>query len=251
MSDAVSIQGTRFRAILSFHFSDASVRSLCMKIKLLRIVLIVAILVITGIWIFRSPELPEPPAEVVIPKPKKVKQVEALPQVPAPVLPKDTVFSLFGPSNSFQMSNGWSAGVNGHAESFVPNASGRLHSIALAIEPSYVRKGMEKTAPDATIILAEDANGLPGNPIETFTLHAISPKVPQPDFPQLVESTQHPVLQAGMKYWVCVRSSGRWLWRNNNLNKTEVSARESEPGKWASAGNGRNGAFSVSLESEK
>ena len=216
-----------------------------MKIRALQIILVIVVLVIAGVWIFRPPE---PPGEIATPKPKKPKPVSSLPQVSAPVLPKDTVFSSFGPTNSFMMSSGWSAGTNGHAEWFVSNASGSLRAIALAIEPSYVRKEMEKTAPHATIILAEDANGLPGNAIETFTLHAISPKMPQPDFPQLVESSQHPMLQTGVKYWVCVRSSGRWLWRFNNQEKMQVSARESEPGKWASAGNGRNGAFSVSLE---
>jgi hypothetical protein len=162
-----------------------------------------------------------------------------------------TVFSLFGPAKTYMGGSGWSVGIHAHAEWFVPTASGRLSTIEVAIEPSYVRAGREMTARNAEAFLAEDKDGFPGKILESFSLFADSPKVPAPTNALVLESVEQPVLQAGTKYWLFARcpGPGSWVWRFNDQNKMEISAREAEPEKWASAGNGRNGAFSVTVTS--
>jgi hypothetical protein len=51
-----------------------------------------------------------------------------------------------------------------------------------------------------------------------------------------LESAKQPALQAGVKYWLCVRTSGDWRWHYNNLDLVQNSALELRRGKWASAG---------------
>jgi hypothetical protein len=189
----------------------------------------------TGVLLTQSPKAERPqqqPTEQrVPPKPKLTR----------------TVASNLSPSNTYFGDSGWSAGKNAHAESFVPDASGKLSTIEIAIEPSYVRKGREKTAGDLDLCLAQDQNGLPGLVLERFSFTADAPSSPPFALSLILESAEQPPLQAGAKYWLCAGclGPGSWLWRFNDQNLTRVSAREEEPGKWTSAGNGRNGAFRV------
>jgi hypothetical protein len=162
-----------------------------------------------------------------------------------------TVFSLFGPAKTYLGGSGWSVGTLAHAEWFVPTASGRLSTIEIALEPNYVRAGREMTARNAEVFLAEDKNGYPGKILESFSMFAESSKAPASTNAVVLESVEQPALQAGTKYWLFARcpGPGSWVWRFNDQNKMELSARESEPGRWASAGNGRNGAFSITVTS--
>ena len=168
------------------------------------------------------------------------------PPPPTPLL----VYSSFGPSNSFNPSNCFAAGVLAHAEWFVPQASGRLGALELAIEPGYVRRGREQTAGDETIFLAEDEQGFPGAILESFSVTANPPSSPKITAPLVLPSATHPTLQAGVKYWVGARGAGPggWVWHFNNLEIMQNTAREKEPGKWASGGDYCwAGAFSVSV----
>ena len=156
------------------------------------------------------------------------------------------VFSTFGPAKTFLGGSGWGVGLNAHAEFFIPTNSGRLSAIEMALEPNYVRKGREKNAADAEVFVAPDQNGFPGTPLEEFSIVADSPKSPAPTNALRYVSVARPLLEAGKKYWLGARCTGggSWVWRFNDQNFTQLSA-WGEPGKWASAGNGRNGAFSI------
>jgi hypothetical protein len=97
----------------------------------------------------------------------------------------------------------------------------------LAIEPNR----HARDPGNATVSLAQDERGFPGATLETFSVPA--GEVVEP---VILQSVTEPVLKAGVKYWMCVKSTGLWRWHFNNRNITRNSAREISPGKWASAG---------------
>jgi hypothetical protein len=103
------------------------------------------------------------------------------------------MYTSFGPSNAFSP-HCWSAGANAHADWFVPKVSGRLNGIAIAAEPYYVRKGLEKTAGDLDLFLAEDESGFPGKVLERFSLAASAPSSPPPSLPLVFKSVAQPKL---------------------------------------------------------
>ena len=179
----------------------------------------------------------EPPAQAVVPKPKAMGEV----------------FSSLSSSNTYLKTSGWAVGLNAHAESFVPSASGAFSMMEAAIEPSYNRVGREKTAGDLDIYLARDEGGFPGAVLERFSIPADPPSSPPPFVPLAIETVTRPQLEAGVKYWLCAGcpGPGSWMWRFNDRNLMQISARELKPGVWQSAGNGRNGAFRVYVTSEK
>jgi hypothetical protein len=147
------------------------------------------------------------------------------PNSPGPLIP-GLAFSSFGPSNTYG-SNTWAAGTEAHADWFVSTASGPLTAIQLAIEPNR----HARDPGNATVSIAQDERGFPGATLETFSVPA--GEVVEP---VILQSVTEPVLKAGVKYWMCVKSTGLWRWHFNNRNITRNSAREISPGKWASAG---------------
>jgi hypothetical protein len=191
----------------------------------------IAVLTLMGVITSYLLTRPNPPQKFVPPKPK----------------PTRTVFSSLSASNTYLGATGWAAGMNTHAEWFVPDASGELIFIEIAIEPSYVRKGREKIAGGLNLFLAQDEGGFPGAVLERFSIAAGAPSSPPPSLPLVFESAAQPKLQAGVKYWLCAGCSGpgSWVWRFNDQDLMLVSARQHDDGQWKSAGNGRNGAFRV------
>lgn len=161
-------------------------------------------------------------------------------------------FDSLGSNKTFLGGGGWSLGNLAHAEWFIASASGRLSAIEIAAEPNYVRQGRERTAGHLDIYLSMDTNGIPGAILEDFYLEPIKPSAPPMTDPFVVHSATRPELRAGAKYWVWAQcpGPGSWTWRFNDQNRTQLSARETEPGVWASAGNGRNGAFTVRVTVE-
>ena len=173
----------------------------------------------------------------------------AMPEVKAQRQSPVVVFSSFSPSNTFNK-NCWSAGANAHADWFMPDVSGKLSVIKVAVEPSYVRKGREKTAGDLHLFLATDENGFPGRILEQFSLPADAPSSPPPSLPLVFKSVTQPELAAGAKYWLCAKSSGtgEWVWHFGDPKLVRKAAREKEQGAWASAGDACYcGAFSISV----
>jgi len=159
-------------------------------------------------------------------------------QRPPASLPQTVmIFSSFGISNSFRPTC-WFVGSNAHAEWFVPDVSGRLADIVIAIEPGYARKGQEQTAGDLNLFLATDENGFPGKILEQFSLTAGAPTSAPPLLPLVFKSASQPELMSGAKFWLCAKSSGMegWVWHFGDPKMVRKAAREKAPGMWASAG---------------
>jgi hypothetical protein len=207
-----------------------------MNSRTLKVALAIAASGLAGVVFYWFLARPKPLEEARLPKPEAA----------------GTAFSSFGPTNSYIDVSGWSAGTNAHAEWFVAGVSGSLAAIEIALEPNYVRKGREGTAGNATVRIALDTNGFPGAVLEQFSIVADTPSSPPPLLPLVLRSGVRPRLEAGAKYWLCAGCAGPrgWIWRDNNQRLMRVSAREREPGNWASAGNGRNGAFRITVAEE-
>lgn len=115
-----------------------------------------------------------------------------------PPPPGVNVFNSFDAHNKFDKKAAWAvmndsqAGYRGQAEWFIPTGSGQLNIVDLAM--------MGKGTINVTV--AEDKNGLPGNPLESFL------NVPSSNFGKgghlVLVSETHPALNAGIKYWLCV-----------------------------------------------
>jgi hypothetical protein len=153
------------------------------------------------------------------------------PGIPGAVMTGAIVFSSFGLSNTC-MTNGWRVGSDAHADWFVPTASGRLIAVELAIEP----EDPVRQAGDAIVFITKDKRGLPGATLETFPVPTMTPASADAIEPLVLKSVSQPALNAGVKYWMCVKTSGTWRWRYNNQNIAHNSARELNPRKWATAG---------------
>ncbi|MGP8199939.1 MAG: hypothetical protein ACLQU4_10595 [Limisphaerales bacterium] len=153
------------------------------------------------------------------------------PGIPGTVMTGAVVFSSFGLSNTY-MTNGWRVGSDAHADWFVPPASGRLVAVKLAIEP----EGPMPQPGEATVFITKDKRGLPGATLETFPVPAMTSAAADAVEPLVLKSVRQPALKAGVKYWMCVKTSGTWLWHYNNQNIAHNSARELNPRTWATAG---------------
>lgn len=153
------------------------------------------------------------------------------------------VFNSFGPSKSYRTTNAWAVIPAAHAEWFIPQISGKLTEITLAIEPDD-----GNTHPgNATVFIATDKRGFPKRTLETFTVAPGSP-----GGLATLQSVRQPQLKAGAKYWLAVRSEGGWRWHFNNQSVIHNAVREIQHGRWASAGDYCNtGAFSIRVETNK
>jgi hypothetical protein len=145
----------------------------------------------------------------------------------APVI----VFDSFGPGNSFLNSVVWgvsgastSYGYRGQAEWFVPTISGYLSSFTLA---TYRQSGSGLS----DFYIAEDSGSGPGTIMESFLDTANNP-----NGLLTINSTVQPLLQAGVKYWLCdepadsTTSNG---WYENNQNYLPGFAFETSPWSWS------------------
>lgn len=150
-----------------------------------------------------------------------------------------TAFTSLGPHQSFG-TTAWGVGVLAHAEWFLAENAGELKEIQIAIAPPPGRTST------ATVFLARDNNGHPGQVLESFSF-SVNPKNEiESSEPILLESVNHPVLERNSKYWLGARSPFGWRWYFNNQKILHESARETGDGKWASAGDYATlGAFSI------
>lgn len=180
---------------------------------------------------------PAPPSES---KPKPTVKEQKPPPPPGV-----NVFNSFDAHNKFDKSVSWAvmndgqAGYRGQAEWFVPTGSGPLNVVDLAM--------MGKGSINVTV--AEDKNGLPGKPLESFS------NIPSSQFGNsghlVLVSEAHPVLNVGAKYWLCVEPADgdtgcSWCYNNQNLAKG--FALERGQGGWSFfQGGPRNGAFRINV----
>ena len=180
------------------------------------------------------------------PAPATTLNKPSRPGIPGPVIP-GLAFSSFSPSNTYK-ANTWAAGTSAHAEWFVSLASGPLAAVRIALEPTpRIRQ-----PGSATVFIAQDEGGFPGAILESFSVPAMKPAAGDASAPLFLESVAEPELKAGVKYWVCARSTGQWQWHFNDQNIFHNAARELEPGKWVSAGdNCTVAAFSVTVSAKR
>jgi hypothetical protein len=179
---------------------------------------------------------PAPPPE------SKSKQVAE--QKPPPP-PGTNVFNSFDAHNKFDKKTAWAVmndsqdGYRGQAEWFIPTGSGPLNVIDLAM----TGKG------SINVTVAEDKNGLPGKPLESF-LNIASSHFGKGGHLVLVSET-HPALSAGTKYWLCAEPADGdtgCSWCYNNQNLAQGFAIEHAQGSWSFfQGGPRNGAFRINV----
>ena len=168
--------------------------------------------------------------------------------------PSVVTFDSFGPGKTYDTSVSWGVGVHfpgyrGQAEWFIPKISGRLSTIEAAI------RSANKTG-QLNLTISEDDNGVPGKTLESFQEISGERKAgeKQPHAPSttiVLKSSDHPMLRAGTKYWLCAEpgnDTASWSWAYNNQNLANGFAFERKQGSWEFMGGGpRNGAFSVSV----
>jgi hypothetical protein len=158
--------------------------------------------------------------------------------------PGVNVFSSFDAQNKYEKTAAWAVmnssknGYRGQAEWFVPTGSGPLNTVDLAM----TGKG------SVNITVAEDKNGLPGKTIESV-LNVSSSHSHQGHL--VLESTGHPVLNAGTKYWLYAEpanSENGCSWGHNNQNLAQGFADERKPGNWSFIkDSSHNGAFRINV----
>jgi hypothetical protein len=140
------------------------------------------------------------------------------------------VFNSFGPGNTYLTTVGWgvsgastSGGYRGQAEWFVPDISGDLDTIQLAMFRSQ-GSGL------SNIYLSGDNGGIPGTILESF-LNVFSP-----GGLLTLNSTIQSFLQAGDKYWISAQPADSTTvsgWYENNQDYTPGFAFERSPGGWS------------------
>lgn len=121
----------------------------------------------------------------------------SLAQTPV-VVPPVVVFDSFGAGNAYNHAIVWgvtgaaaSGGYRGQAESFVPGVSGTLSSFTLA---TYRFAGSGRS----DFFIAQDNGSGPGTILESFpnTVNNANGLL-------TINSSGNPLLQAGVKYWLC------------------------------------------------
>jgi RNA polymerase sigma factor (sigma-70 family) len=188
--------------------------------------------------------------------------------------PEVTVFNSFGEGKTYdavaawelhgntKQSNGQGLEYYGHAEWFVPHVSGRLSNIELALE------GDGPGGLDLSI--TEDNYGFPGKMLDRFP-NVLAPSASgNPPGTFVVNSTLHPKLRAGVKYWLCaepVGSTTSSVWHATDRPLTNGFAYELAPRGWSPINarlmaqrlpivsgvrkGGRNAAFSVTVKTNE
>jgi hypothetical protein len=136
-------------------------------------------------------------------------------------------------------------GYRGQAEWFVPEISGDLNQISIALKRNKTGSGL------ANVSIAEDKGGIPGTILECFSNVICSATSSQPLIPVTLVSSKHPAISGGKKYWVCAEPSddrADILWLYNNRHISRGFAYERSPWEWTFVDGGPdNGAFGVSI----
>jgi hypothetical protein len=148
-----------------------------------------------------------------------------------------TIYSTFGPGDSYETTAGWTIGGGGQeiAASFSPGFDATLDSIRLA---QFFVFGTN----DFTVYLAADGGGEPGTAIESFF------GVPFTEGGILtLPSALNPFLNAGSTYWLVVTapdllaSWGAWNYNDQGLSGFSYRA----GGDWTASTVGETPAFEV------
>jgi len=162
----------------------------------------------------------------------------------------DTLFNSFGPGGSFTTSFGW--GIGGPFEMAYPfvaaeTATFDAASLAIASGPINIQRSVN-------IALMTDALDRPGRVIESFQLVDVLPFAGSVSIapPIVVNSLDHPLLQANTRYWLSIANpgnSGEIDWGTAGIGPPfQRAIRQLGPNQqWLVSGSDRStaGAFSV------
>ena len=153
-----------------------------------------------------------------------------------------TIYSTFGPGDTYNGSSGWSIGGPGvyvQALQFTPAESGVVQAIEIA---AFRLAG--GTAVNVT--LTNDASDLPGLVLETLAICCFGDVASI----QLANSVLHPILLGGRKYWLVVSpvaAGDEFGWGRNLDPPYLLNAQQSMGGPW-SVGLTWRGAMRISGE---
>lgn len=122
------------------------------------------------------------------------------------------------------------------ADEFTPTVSGNLSSLTLPLSVSSPSNSL-------TIHLMTDANGIPGQTLESFAWNGVSSASGSL---ATVNSTVQPMLTSGTDYWLALiptgNNAGNWYW--NSTSSTGIMA-DNSLGLWSVNPNRVEGAFQL------
>ena len=164
-----------------------------------------------------------------------------------------TVFSNFGPGNTFNTKQGWTEdGPNNlsaislgfyfsQGESFTPTSSGSLSGFTIALF-----NGGDGGTNDAHLFLADGSGGVPGAILESFTLTNLPSQLGATLTPDVVASVSHPFLAAGSTYFLYEKETGTESndWGLNSIGETGLHTVSRNGGPYVTTAQ-TQGAFSV------
>lgn len=175
----------------------------------------------------------------------KPQSNQATPEAEIKPPPGVDVFSSYDDHNKYNKRTAWGImndakyGYRGQAEWFAPTKAGPLNFVDIAVGG----KG------EVNVTVAADNNGKPGPVLETFS--GVSSSRYGHKGHLILVSAQHPALNEGAKYWVCVEPAGAdagCSWYYNAINLAQGSAFERGQGSWSSMpGSMPCGAFRVNV----
>lgn len=136
----------------------------------------------------------------------------------ASVSAQTNIYNSFGPNNSYSTATVWAVtgasttgGYRGQAEVFTPGAPGFLSFVNLAV---FHISGSRLS----NFYIAQDSGaGVPGTILETFSNVTVNNGLLS------LTSVQHPLLEAGISYWLCFEpaaadASNGWYYNNQGYN---------------------------------
>ncbi len=139
----------------------------------------------------------------------------------SPIVKAATIFSTFGPSDTYNTANGPAidGGARGGpgqqvAASFTPGSDYLFDSADFAFVTNLTNQ-----SDTFDVRLMSDSGGLPNTPIESFSVSI--PVGPNPAI-YTISSTLHPLLSSGTPYWLAVSphdtlSFGAWFFNNQGF----------------------------------
>jgi hypothetical protein len=149
----------------------------------------------------------------------------------------DVIFNNFGPGDTYLTESGRVVGAAGPtgdvqdvATAFtVADGNFTLDQITLAVS---LQSGLNQL--DVTLA-ASDGGGLPGTTLETFHFANAMGPLGSNNPPLVANSTLHPLLSEGMRYWVIASASGATsaAWNFNSTGGIGLTAGRTNGGPWS------------------
>ena len=161
-----------------------------------------------------------------------------------------TIASTYGPGGTFTQGLAWGTvgpGALAYPFSVPTDQDYSFSSASLALSDGI------GAADSTSVILAANAAGVPGVPIETFFVTGLLPSVGGGSSvsPTIVTSVLHPLLSAGTVYWLIIAppSGNGVAWLTANILTTPDLQASLSNGNWTASpllyGYNNPGAFSV------